>query len=322
MFAYDGEMQSEIFDLFRGHEAFLRSNPDNLAAGQDPRLLVISCADSRVPPDLILNAEPGSLFSHRNIGGFVAPEGTEDPSLQAFLNYPLTTFDNVKALTIMGHTNCGGVKGLVHAILNEANPQQNDVTGWVQLQTDERLEKAVRDAHANGASVEEIARVVEYLMPVVSAMRLMQRSITVDGQSRPVGEFLDEKGITLVPAVYDLDTRQIQLFDPKKLQYQPISDIELMDKPARPEPSRWAERLWPNGDQLGAPSPPARLADGHSPDERSPRPEEKRRQPFAPGSTVSMGAALTPQQLAQGFQVGLNELRRLGRRTEAAPVIA
>ena len=49
-----------------------------LAQGQSPQAMVISCCDSRIDPGLIFNAEPGAIFSLRNIANLVPPYAPDD----------------------------------------------------------------------------------------------------------------------------------------------------------------------------------------------------------------------------------------------------
>ena len=46
-----------------------------LERGQDPRVLFITCADSRIVPELLFQAEPGELFICRNAGNIVPAHG-------------------------------------------------------------------------------------------------------------------------------------------------------------------------------------------------------------------------------------------------------
>jgi Carbonic anhydrase len=57
-------------NYFCKHEAELLNL---VSTGQDPKVLFIGCADSRVIPTLITNTAPGQLFVLRNVGNFVAP---------------------------------------------------------------------------------------------------------------------------------------------------------------------------------------------------------------------------------------------------------
>ena len=74
-----------------------------LVAGQAPYALVLSCADSRVPPDLVFNTGLGELFVVRSAGEVL------DRSILASLEYGA---EHLKSplLVVMGHEFCGAVK--------------------------------------------------------------------------------------------------------------------------------------------------------------------------------------------------------------------
>lgn len=89
---------------------------DELATGQNPPTLFITCADSRVDPSLITQSEPGSIFVVRNAGNIVPrleADGTSPDGNAGSIEYALNAL-NVSNVVICGHSGCGAMSGLQH----------------------------------------------------------------------------------------------------------------------------------------------------------------------------------------------------------------
>jgi carbonic anhydrase len=81
--------------------------------GQRPETLFITCCDSRVVPNLIMNAEPGELFIVRNVGNIVpAVERGVLGGVSAAIEYAVEVL-NVGHVIVCGHTSCGAIAAIL-----------------------------------------------------------------------------------------------------------------------------------------------------------------------------------------------------------------
>jgi len=148
-----------------------------LAATQHPHAIVLSCAASRVTPEIILDQGLGDLFDVR-VAGIVASD-TELASIKyaaVHLHTPL--------LVVMGHQSCGAVTAATESGEAEGHLPSLLAVERARTQPGDLIDNAVRD------NVEDVVRHVRGSTPMLAAL-------------------VDRGALTVVGAVYSLDTGRI-----------------------------------------------------------------------------------------------------------------
>jgi carbonic anhydrase len=89
--------------------------------GQHPRAMVIACCDSRVAVTSVFGQRTGELFVHRNIANLVPPYTPDGKhhGTGAAVEFAVTAL-KVEHILVMGHSQCGGVRGCIEMCRGEA----------------------------------------------------------------------------------------------------------------------------------------------------------------------------------------------------------
>ena len=104
---------------------------EKLAQGQSPSALFVTCSDSRVDPNLILQAGPGELFSLRNAGNIVPPYGASNGGEGACVEYAVAAL-GVRDIVVCGHTQCGAIKALLQPTVMDDLPLVREWLGHAE----------------------------------------------------------------------------------------------------------------------------------------------------------------------------------------------
>lgn len=127
----------EVRALIEGYKRFYKNyftsgdkTYSELADGQSPKTLILTCSDSRVDPSILTDCGPGDIFVIRNVANIVPPyeqsEGLHGVS--AALEFGITVL-GVKHVVVMGHSRCAGVDALVKGNVSETTDFIGD---WVE----------------------------------------------------------------------------------------------------------------------------------------------------------------------------------------------
>jgi carbonic anhydrase len=161
----------------------------SLAQGQSPGTLFITCADSRIVPEMITQSQPGELFVCRNIGNIVPGYGEMLGGVSAVIEYAVMAL-GVSQIVICGHTDCGAMKGLM--LSAGSADEMPTVVAWLrnaQAAKSVVMTRKLPQQEIIQALVEENVRLqLMHLRshPAVAA-RLAQRRLEVQGWVYDIG---------------------------------------------------------------------------------------------------------------------------------------
>lgn len=192
-----GEGEKVWTDLMKGNKRFvegkhsevqLASMRKTLIDGQKPKAIVLGCADSRVPPELLFDKNLGDLFVVR-VAGNVA-----DPVTLGSVEYAIEHLGS-KLIVLLGHESCGAVAA---AVSGEEMPTKN-LTAIV-----DRIRPAFEDAKScpigGKLNLDCVKLNVEH-----SETDILKQSAVIKKAVK--------KGVTIVKAVYKLDTGEVERLD-------------------------------------------------------------------------------------------------------------
>jgi carbonic anhydrase len=160
-----------------------------LSRGQNPYACVLSCADSRVSPELCFDEARGDLFVTRVAGNFV------NTDILASLEYAVAVL-KAPLILVLGHTSCGAIDAAVKAYTQNAT-----YPGHIQSLTT-ALAPAVREASKTVNA--------EGLVSATTAANV-QLNVTKLKESNPIlSERVSKGQLKIVGGIYDLSTGRVK----------------------------------------------------------------------------------------------------------------
>lgn len=184
---------------------------EKLSHGQQPRVLFITCSDSRVDPELLTMAAPGEIFVIRNAGNIVPPYGATNGGEGATIEYAVQVL-GINQIVVCGHSHCGAMKGLLKMeSLREELPLVYD---W--LKHAESTRRLLQEHYSD--------RTGEDLLDTAIAENVLTQIENL--RTYPViraGLFNGD--LKIYAWIYDIDTGEVMAYDPETHAYVPPQSL-------------------------------------------------------------------------------------------------
>ena len=152
---------------------------------QHPHSLILSCLDSRIPPEIIFDQGIGNIFVARVAGNI------EDPNILGSMEFA-TKVKGTKLIVVMGHNKCGAVKGAID------NADLGNLTQLV-----DQIKPAISGDKSNMD-----------LMLTESSIKNVEITIAdILKQSPVISELVKQGAVNIVGAFYDITTGKVKFMD-------------------------------------------------------------------------------------------------------------
>ncbi len=176
----------------KSYRADGRSEKDRarLVKGQHPHAIVLSCSDSRVPPEIVFDQALGEIFVIRVIGEAL------DSTVIASIEYGFEHL-HIGLLVVMGHSQCGAIQATVKT-------PEGTSTGSADIDkvlSDIRPRLATIKNEPNSSNLE-----VESILNADGVARDLVNRSTILKSAVESGHFL------IRPALYRVDTGKVSFY--------------------------------------------------------------------------------------------------------------
>jgi carbonic anhydrase len=188
----------------------------SLAQSQHPHTLFITCADSRIVPNLITDSDPGELFIMRNVGNMVpAYSAREAPASAAGVEYAVGVL-GVADVVVCGHSRCGAIGALRHP--SRVPIHLSSLRAWLSDPAARKLcENSARHTHDD-----DVAR----LNVLLQLDNLRSYSVVRDTERRGA--------VRLSAWFFAIETGEIEAYNFQKQRWELIGEeTAMLDSSAR-----------------------------------------------------------------------------------------
>lgn len=182
--------------LTKGNQRFIefkQKHPDEnkkrraeMVKGQHPFVVILSCSDSRVPPELIFDQGLGDIFEIRNAGNVL------DEHVIGSIEYAVMHC-GVKLIVIMGHQDCGAIAATLSGVSE---------TKYIKSLEDS-IQPAVDDCKKKGLEVNSDNVVKAHVLQDIDELL---------SQDTELVKYMKEHNVKVIPAYYHLDTGVVDFY--------------------------------------------------------------------------------------------------------------
>lgn len=174
---------ARFVQLHQKHPDETKQRRKDMLKGQHPFVVILSCSDSRVPPELIFDQGLGDIFEIRNAGNVL------NKHVIGSIEYAVMHC-GVKLIVIMGHQDCGAIAATLSGVSE---------TEYIKALEDS-IQPAVEQCKANGKEVNSDNVVKAHVMQDIDELM---------AQDTELVKYMKEHNVKIVPAYYHLDSGKV-----------------------------------------------------------------------------------------------------------------
>ena len=153
---------------------------EHTKSDQHPHSVILSCLDSRIPPEIIFDQGIGNIFVARNAGNI------EDLNVLGSMEFA-TKVKGTKLIVVMGHNHCGAVKGAIE------DAELGNLTQLVEQIKPAIIKNDNKDLVSDETSKNNVKMTIA---------DILKRSVTIS-------DLVKENKVKIVGAYYDLTTGKV-----------------------------------------------------------------------------------------------------------------
>ncbi len=161
---------------------------EELVGGQSPFAAILSCSDSRVPPELIFDQGLGGLFVVRIAGNTVTEAGLES------LDYAVEHL-GTNLIMVLGHDNCGAVKGAIGECSDKASVRLPEIFANICPAVEQARKKGGSNLESNAIDLN------------------VSKQVTILKQSPLFKKRIADGSLRIVGARYNLRSGKVEILD-------------------------------------------------------------------------------------------------------------